>query len=146
MEVQAVRPAGVMAWAAGPLWAAALGLAIAVGAIRDAGAGTAPESFADLAQQVSPAVVNITTTTTVAAPMDGGPIVPEGSPFEDFFKEFGGPNGPRGPQRSNALGSGFVISEDGFIVTNNHVIEGADEISVEFFSGGTLDAELVGKD
>lgn len=142
MEVPAVRPTGVM----GPLWAAALGLALALGMVGDAGAGAAPESFADLAQQVSPAVVNITTTTTIAAPMDGGPIVPKGSPFEDFFNEFGGPNGPRGPQRSNALGSGFVISEDGYIVTNNHVIEGADEISVEFYSGDTLDAELVGTD
>ncbi|MBC7140616.1 MAG: Do family serine endopeptidase, partial [Rhodobacteraceae bacterium] len=117
-----------------------------MGQAIEAEARAAPDSFADLADQVSPAVVNITTTTTVAAATDGGPIVPEGSPFEDFFRDFGGPNGPRGPQRSNALGSGFVISEDGYIVTNNHVIEGADEISVEFFSGKTLDAELVGTD
>ncbi|MCY1126936.1 DegQ family serine endoprotease [Frigidibacter sp. RF13] len=113
----------------------------------------APESFADLADQVSPAVVNITTSTVVEAPAGTGPMVPEGSPFEDFFKDFndqfgdqpGGP-GNRGPQRANALGSGFVISEDGFIVTNNHVIEGADEIQIEFFSGETLDAKLVGTD
>lgn len=150
----------------GPLSAVALGLALALGMAQDAGAQTtgaqttgaqtaeagagsnrsAPESFADLAQEVSPAVVNITTTTTVAAPAEDGPVLPEGSPFEDFFKDFGGPNGPRGPQRSNALGSGFVISADGYIVTNNHVIEGADEISIEFFSGKTLDAELVGTD
>ncbi len=105
-----------------------------------------PESFADLAERISPSVVNITTTTTIAAPTEGGPIVPEGSPFEDFFREFGNPNAPRGPRRSNALGSGFVISEDGYIVTNNHVIDGADEVSVEFFSGKTLDAEIVGTD
>lgn len=109
-----------------------------------------PLSFADLAQQVSPAVVNITTTTVVAGGMGGMPdgIAPEGSPFEDFFDEFGGPGGPEGPgpQRSQALGSGFVISDDGYIVTNNHVIEGADEITIEFFSGETLDAELVGTD
>ena len=83
----------------------------------------------------------------MAGPLGGGPIVPEGSPFEDFFREFQDRNNPnRGPRRSNALGSGFVISQDGFIVTNNHVIEGADEIEVEFFSGARLDAELVGTD
>lgn len=103
-----------------------------------------PLSFADLAEQVSPAVVNITTTNIVAAGMGPEGMVPEGSPFEDFFDDFGGPNG--GPQRSQALGSGFVISDDGYIVTNNHVIEGADEIQIEFFSGETMDAELVGTD
>jgi S1-C subfamily serine protease len=109
-----------------------------------------PLSFADLAAQVSPAVVNITTSTMVAGGMGPGGMVPEGSPFEDFFEEFGGPEGgPEGgpgPQRSQALGSGFVISDDGYIVTNNHVIESADEIQIEFFSGETLDAELVGTD
>ena len=75
-------------------------------------------------------------------------IVPEGSPFEDFFREFQDRNGGPGdrPRRSSALGSGFVISEDGYIVTNNHVIEGADEIEIEFFEGFTLPAELVGTD
>ena len=126
--------------------ALATGLALALAPATPSVARAAPDSFADLADMVSPAVVNITTSTTIAAPTDGGPIVPEGSPFEDFFKRFGNPNAPRGPQRSNALGSGFVISEDGYIVTNNHVIEGADEISIEFFSGKTLDAKLIGTD
>ncbi len=123
-----------------------LALALALAPASPSMARAAPDSFADLADMVSPSVVNITTSTTIAAPADGGPIVPEGSPFEDFFKRFGNPNAPRGPQRSNALGSGFVISEDGYIVTNNHVIEGADEISIEFFSGKTLDAKLIGTD
>ena len=108
-----------------------------------------PISFADLAEDVSPAVVNITTSTTVAARLDRGPRLPEGSPFEDFFRDFfDGPQErqPNRPRRNQALGSGFVISEDGFIVTNNHVIEGADEIRVEFFSGLELDAELIGTD
>jgi len=109
----------------------------------------APESFADLAEMVSPSVVNITTTTTVAVPTGPmpGPIVPEGSPFEDFFRDFmdRGGNGDR-PRRSQALGSGFVISEDGFIVTNNHVIAEADEIEIEFFDGRILPAKLVGRD
>lgn len=110
----------------------------------------APESFAELADKISPSVVNITTSSVVSSPAEGGPMVPPGSPFEDFFKDFGGPGGPGGqgdaPQRSEALGSGFVISEDGFIVTNNHVIEGADEIEIEFFSGKKLPAKLVGTD
>lgn len=105
----------------------------------------APESFAELAEKISPSVVNITTSSVLSGPMGGGPMVPEGSPFEDFFNEFGGP-GDRGPQRSEALGSGFVISEDGYIVTNNHVIEGADEITIEFFSGEKLPAKVVGTD
>lgn len=110
----------------------------------------APDSFADLAEEVSPAVVNITTSTTVAAPTGNAPVVPEGSPFEDFFRDFMDRQGPNGDQqrqrRSQALGSGFVISEDGFIVTNNHVIEGADEIMIEFFLGGELPATVVGTD
>ena len=109
----------------------------------------APESFADLAEEISPSVVNITTTTTVAAPTGQlpGPVVPEGSPFEDFFRDFmdRGGNGQR-PRRSQALGSGFVISEDGYIVTNNHVIAEADEIDIEFFDGKMLSAKVIGRD
>ncbi|MDZ4089389.1 MAG: Do family serine endopeptidase [Tabrizicola sp.] len=122
-----------------------LGFGLSVAPVHEAQAFGAPESFAELAEKISPAVVNITTSAMVAAPADGAPMVPEGSPFEDFFDDFGGP-GPGGPQRSEALGSGFVISEDGFIVTNNHVIEGADEIEIEFFSGERLKAKLVGTD
>ncbi|MFN3992451.1 MAG: DegQ family serine endoprotease [Tabrizicola flagellatus] len=127
------------------LLALVLGFGLSVAPASEVQAFGAPESFAELAQKISPAVVNITTSAMVAGPADGMPIVPEGSPFEDFFKDFGGP-GPRGPQRSEALGSGFVISEDGYIVTNNHVIEGADEITIEFFSGNKLKAKLVGTD
>lgn len=122
-----------------------LGFGLSVAPVQDAQAFGAPESFAELAEKISPSVVNITTSAMVAAPADGMPMVPEGSPFEDFFDDFGAP-GQRGPQRSEALGSGFVISEDGYIVTNNHVIDGADEITVEFFSGEKLKAKLVGTD
>ena len=112
-------------------------------------AKAAPDTFADLVEDVSDAVVNITTTTLVEFNGENlGPIVPEGSPFEDFFKEFEdrNPGEPGRPQRSQALGSGFVISQDGFVVTNNHVIEDADEIMIEFFSGEELPATLIGRD
>ncbi|MDO6479003.1 DegQ family serine endoprotease [Shimia thalassica] len=106
-----------------------------------------PESFADLAEKISPAVVNITTSTVVAGRTGPQGIVPEGSPFEDFFREFQDRQGEGDrPRRTSALGSGFVISEDGYVVTNNHVIDGADEILIEFFSGEELPAKLIGKD
>ena len=113
-----------------------------------------PDSFADLVEKVSPAVVNINTTSVIEQPTN--PMFPEGSPFSDLFREFGmpapGQNNPfgqqqqRSPQRANALGSGFVISDDGFIVTNNHVIEGADEIEIEFKDGARRSATVVGTD
>ena len=112
-------------------------------------ASARPESLSPLVDQISASVVNITTSTVVAGRTGPQGIVPEGSPFEDFFREFqdrnNGDQGDR-PRRSAALGSGFVISEDGFVVTNNHVIEGADEILIEFFDGKELKAEVVGTD
>lgn len=104
-----------------------------------------PGSLAPLAEQISPSVVNITTSTTVSRRTGPQGIVPEGSPFEDFFRDRNN-NDDGTPRRSSSLGSGFVISEDGYVVTNNHVIEGADEIQVEFFDGEELIAEVVGTD
>ena len=109
-----------------------------------AAARGAPATFADLVEQVGGAVVNITTTTKMATPIGPQGIVPEGSPFEDLFR--GPNNGQRGPRSASALGAGFVISEDGYVVTNNHVIEGADEIEVEFINGEIFPAKIVGTD
>lgn len=128
-------------------WALMLAFALILAQTLSAAAQTRPNTFAELAEEVSPSVVNITTSTTVSTATGPNPVVPEGSPFEDFFRDFldRNENGQR-PRRSQALGSGFVISEDGFIVTNNHVIQGADEILIEFFEGGELEAQVIGTD
>ncbi|MGZ8334973.1 MAG: DegQ family serine endoprotease [Allosphingosinicella sp.] len=110
-------------------------------------ARAAPESFADLADRLLPAVVNISSSQTV----DGSagieaPVVPPGSPFEDFFREFLERNPSSPSRRATSLGSGFVISPDGFIVTNNHVIQDADEISVILHDKTRLEAEVIGRD
>ena len=127
-------------------WLATLSMILIVSQTLMAQARGVPESFADLAERISPAVVNITTSTTVAGRSGPRGIVPEGSPFEDFFRDFQDRGGPSRPRRSSALGSGFVISEDGFIVTNNHVIEGADEVAVNFNDGTKIEAEIIGHD
>lgn len=151
-----VRAPRVRRLTTGFLGAALLSTALVFGPVAPmtAVAGPAPDGFADLVQKVSPAVVMITTTQTVETPAQNQPIFPDGSPFSDLFKDFpfqNGPDGngggqPRQPRHAQALGSGFVISEDGYIVTNNHVIENADEIQIKFYDGTTLDAKLVGTD
>jgi len=102
-----------------------------------------PGSFADLAERLSPAGVNISTSQSVDRP--AMPNIPEG-PFEDMFRDFFERGQPRSPREVQSLGSGFVISADGFVVTNNHVIAEADAITVNFADGTSLEAELVGTD
>ena len=126
---------------------AALALALVTGLAAapqgPAAAQNAPESFADLAERLTPAVVNISTAQTVDRPEM--PNIPEG-PFEDLFRDFFERGQPRGPRQVRSLGSGFVVSKDGYVVTNNHVIEKADEIDVNFADGTSYEAEVVGND
>lgn len=138
-EAIAAAPTGARVFGFGFLVAAMLVMQVITAAARGA-----PESFADLVEEVGPSVVNITTMTKVATQIEPQGVVPEGSPFEDLFRDFGNRQG--GPRNATALGSGFVISEDGYIVTNNHVIDGADEIMVEFRDGSELPAKLIGRD
>ena len=105
-------------------------------------ARAAPESFADLAEELSPSVVNISTAQNIERGEDG----PGGSPLEDLFKDLYPRGRPNGPRQVQSLGSGFVISADGIIVTNNHVIEEADEITVNFADGLSLEAKVIGTD
>ena len=151
-----------------PAFLLALGL-VALPPLADDGrawARSAPESFADLAEKLLPAVVNISTTTVSKdqpaqqqpAPRGGerggqrrGPEMPQfppGSPFEEFFKDFFDrqqrPDGP--PRRATSLGSGFIIDATGFIVTNSHVIQDADEITVRLHDDADFKAKVVGRD
>ena len=127
------------------LFAGVLAVSLAVPAVRADG----PESVAQLAAVLSPAVVNIGTSRRVAG--GGGtpfPEFPEGSPLEELFDDLN-PNRGQGPNRmqeARSLGSGFIISADGYVVTNNHVIDGADEIEVFMTDGARLPATIVGSD
>ena len=103
-----------------------------------------PDSFADLAERLSPAVVNISTTTVVSR--GGGaelPQFPPGSPFEEFFKDF---NERGQTRRAQSLGSGFIIDEAGIVVTNNHVIENAEQITIYLANDDSYEAEVIGRD
>ena len=105
---------------------------------------TIPNSFADLAEKLMPSVVNISTTQTVVTRSNPFPNFqfPPGSPFEDMFKEFGTPQ----EKQSSALGSGFIIDEKGIVVTNNHVIEGAEDIVVQVNGQNKFNAKVIGAD
>jgi serine protease Do len=139
---------------AGLARAAALGVlviafTINIAAPRPAIARAAPDSFADLAEKLLPSVVNISTTQMVKK-RDRGPEIPQfppGSPFEEFFKDFFDRNRPdSAPRKAKSLGSGFIIDPSGFIVTNNHVIEDAEEVTVILHDDTNLKAKIIGRD
>ena len=102
--------------------------------------------FADLAERLLPTVVNISTSQTLkrSRGQAGRPQTPQGTPFDDFFKNFS--DRDNRPRRVQSLGSGFIIDPAGYVVTNNHVIEGADEITVILEDGDEMKATLVGTD
>jgi len=108
----------------------------------------APDSFADLAAKLVPAVVNVSTTQAVKREaLPQMPQLPPGSPFEEFFKDFFDRQRRDAPaRRATSLGSGFIIDSSGLVVTNNHVIADAEEISVVLHDETRLKAELVGRD
>ncbi len=108
-----------------------------------ANAESVPESFADLAERLMPSVVNISTTQTVVTNVNPFPFeFPPGSPFEDMFKEFGTPQ----KRKASALGSGFIIDAKGIVITNNHVIKGAEDIIVRVDGDKEYKAKVLGSD
>jgi serine protease Do len=138
----------------------ALALAAAVVAIPLVAAPAAargPDNIADVAEKVIDAVVNVSTSQTVDNHNNAMPQLPPGSPFEEFFDEFfknrrnnqqgdNNQNRQNAPHRVNSLGSGFIIDSSGLVVTNNHVIADADEVTVILNDGTRLKAEILGRD
>jgi len=111
--------------------------------ISFAHAKNVPSSFADLAEKLMPSVVNIASTQTIKTTSNPFPFeFPEGSPFEDMFKEFNQPS----ERKATGLGSGFIIDEKGIVVTNNHVIQGAEDIVVSVNGSKEYQAKVIGKD
>lgn len=128
---------------------AALSFVLSHGQRRGEGAEVMgfPQSFADLVERVKPAVVNISTTSTVKVP--GNPFKyffgPGEEGFDDFWKRFFG-DVPDREMKQRSLGSGFIIDKDGYIVTNNHVVAEAQEIKVKLADGREFDAKVIGRD
>ena len=131
------------------LRSAAVSLVFAVAAIgvtpNVSEARSTPDNFTALAKRLSPSVVNISTAQTIEIDTSEAKPFDEGSPLERFNDFFGG-RADRDGRVSKALGSGFVIDDEGHIVTNNHVIEDADLIEVSFPNGDTFEATLIGRD
>lgn len=132
--------------------AAAALIAVELLAPGSAAARAAPESFADMAEKLTPTVVNISTTQKVQTSqrgLEGFPQFPPGSPFEEFFKDFmerQQREGNRQPRPVTSLGSGFIVDARGYVVTNNHVIADADEVKVILHDDTELPAKIVGRD
>lgn len=120
--------------------------------VQGADARPAPDGFADLVEELSPAVVNISTVQTVKQGAGRSPF-PQGSPFDQFFDEFFNRNQPNQQgqeappmRRMHSLGSGFIVDASGLVVTNNHVIDEADEVTVRTVDGEEYEADIIGRD
>ncbi len=133
------------AWLLSGLMAVVIALQVLPAEARDA-----PASFADLAAKLLPAVVNISTTQTIRNPerLPEMPQFPPGSPFEEFFKDFmeHQQHQDAKPQHATSLGSGFIVDPAGYVVTNNHVIQDADEITVTLHDDSVFKATVIGRD
>ena len=109
-----------------------------------------PDSFADLAEAQASSVVNISTTKHAKLAQRGLPpgfgSPRGGTPFDDFFHDFLRNMPRQQPQERHALGTGFILSADGYVVTNNHVVEGADEVIVKMRDGTEHEAKIIGTD
>ena len=158
---QAITPKRAASWAGRISACAAVVVALGIWSatpvgLSDVQARSTPDSFADLAERLLPSVVNISTTQSTGGgdgpSLPSMPDLPPGTPFEDFFRDFferqqGNRGGGNAPRSATSLGSGFVIDADeGFVVTNNHVIADAEEINVIFADDTRLEAEVVGRD
>lgn len=124
-------------------------LALLIAATMPVAARGAPDSFADLAERLSPAVVNISTTQTIERRRMRLPQGPQDGPFGEFWDEFrerfGEEDEPE-TQEAKASGSGFIIDPDGYVVTNNHVIDKANSITVILSDGTEFEADVIGSD
>ena len=138
--------------------AATLSLAFVATGASSAFARGAPDSFADLAEEVVPAVVNISVTQAQPSLAAGsgagreGFSLPEGSPFQEFFERFYGdqnnqvPMPRQRPHQAQGVGSGFIIDAEGYVVTNHHVVDKADAVTVTLSDGRSLEADIIGSD
>jgi serine protease Do len=137
--------------------ASAAAVVVAVPLLVASAVARGPDNIADVAEKVINAVVNISTSQSVDNRSTAAPSLPPGSPFEEFFDEFfknrrgqgqgdNNQNRPNTPRRVNSLGSGFIIDPAGIVVTNNHVIADADEVTVILNDGTRLKAEVLGRD
>src|SRR5437016_6888631 len=136
-----------------PALAAVAAAAIAVPALSSSSTARGPDTIADVSEKVIDAVVNISTSQKVETRNSPLPQLPNDPQLDELFRDFFNRRGQgdqqnreRGPRRVNSLGSGFIIDSSGIVVTNNHVISEADEITVILNDGSRLKAELIGKD
>ena len=158
MRLSALRPVRAATLALTAVLAAPLAAGLAV---SPAFGREAPASFADLAAELLPGVVNVSSSQSVLARGEKGmpeiPNLPPSSPFEQFFHDFMERNRPGGhggggdhdspsPRKMQSLGSGFIIDQSGIVVTNNHVVDGADEITITLHDGTSLKGTLLGRD